>query len=161
MHDIDFAALRASRARPAADPIQSPQSSWRRDWLRHIAILAIAFVAAWLIFGNRDSGPAPTPIDADGLHVLIVRDPDKKDITAGQASVQSSTLIDEWCKANNAKFRRFDKADELDAEDRVWREMRATVTDPPSMVTLRNGRASVGPIPDGIEAAKTQLERLK
>lgn len=160
MPDIDFAALRASRSRPAANPAPQSQPSPRREWLRYIALCAVAFGLAWVLFGGRDPGPGPNPIDAEGLHVLIVRDPDKT-ITAGQASVVNSVAVAEWSKANNAKFRRYDAADDLTKEDRVWREMRATVTDPPAIVTLRNGRASVGPIPDGIDAAKAQLERLK
>lgn len=160
MPDIDFEALRASRSRPVAIPDPQPQLSSRRDWLRYIALCAVAFVLAWFLFGGRDAGPAPNPIDADGLHVLIVRDPGKQ-ITAGQASVVNSVAVSEWCKANDAKFRRYDVADDLTKEDRVWREMRALVTDPPSMVTLRKGRASVGPIPDGIPAVTAQLERLK
>jgi hypothetical protein len=160
MPDIDFDALRASRSRPAVNSAQQPQSPPRRDWLRHVALCAIAFALAWFLFGGRDSAPGPNPIDADGLHVLIIRDPGKQ-ITAGQASVVNSVAVSDWAKANDAKFRRYDVADDLTKEDRVWREMRALVTDPPSMVTLRNGRASVGPIPDGIPAATAQLERLK
>ena len=162
MPDIDFDALRASRNRFTPQPVVVSAKEWqagkRRDWLRYIALCAIAFGLAWALFGGRDSTPGPNPIDAVGLHVLIVRDPSKQ-ITAGQASVINSIAVSEWAKANDAKFRRYDVADDLTKEDRVWREMRALVTDPPSMVTLRNGRASVGPIPDGIPAATAQLER--
>ena len=157
MPNIDFAALRASRQRPAVQP--QPQQP-RRDWLRYIAFAAVAIAILWLVSNRQPPGPGPTPIDADGLHVLIVRDPDAT-MTPGQSSVVNSIVVPEWCKANEAKYRRFDAADDLSSEDRVWREMRATVTTPPAFVTLRNGRANVGPIPDGIDAAKAQLERLK
>jgi hypothetical protein len=164
MPDIDFDALRASRNRSTPQPVVVSAKDWqagkRRDWLRYIALCLLAFGLAWFMFGGRDSTPGPNPIDADGLHVLIIRDPSKQ-ITAGQASVVNSVAVSDWAKANDAKFRRYDVADDLTKEDRVWREMRALVTDPPSMVTLRNGRASVGPIPDGIPAATAQLERLK
>jgi hypothetical protein len=133
----------------------------RRQWLSWAAWAALVAFIAWQQFGPIPTpGPGPNPIDAEGLHVLIVRDPSKT-ITAGQASVVNSVAVAEWSKANNAKFRRYDVADDLTKEDRVWREMRALVTDPPSMVTLRNKRANVGPIPDGIPAVTAQLERLK
>jgi hypothetical protein len=163
MPSIDFAALRASRQRPTAQPQpqqpQQPQQP-RRDWLRYIAFAAVSIAIVWLVANRQPPGPGPSPIDADGLHVLIVRDPDAT-MTPGQSSVVNSTIIPDWAKANEAKYRRFDAADDLSSEDRVWREMRATVTTPPAFVTLRNGRANVGPIPDGIDAAKAQLERLK
>jgi hypothetical protein len=160
MPDIDFAALRASRQQSAPQPQPTP----RRDWLQVVAIAVIVLGIAWLLLrgtGPRpEPGPRPTPIDVQGLHVLIVRDPSKPG-TAGQQAVVNSVEVSQWAKANDAKFRRYDAEDDLSTEDRVWREMRALATSPPQMVTLKNGRAAVSAIPDGIDAAKAQLERLR
>jgi len=162
MPNIDFAALRAARQPQLAAPI-APQQPQRHEWVRYAAFAIAAILLALWLSGRGPTptpGPGPNPIDAEGLHVLIVRDPSKT-ITAGQASVVNSTAVADWAKSNSAKFRRYDVADDLTKEDRVWREMRALVTDPPSLVTLKNKRANVGPIPDGIPAATAQLERLK
>jgi hypothetical protein len=161
MPNIDIAALRRARQQPAPAPQPAPPSPERREWIKWLALAAAAVALAWVLSGRGITpGPGPTPIDAEGLHVLIVVDPSKS-LTAGQAAVVNSAIIPDWAEANAAKYRRYDAKDDLSTEDRVWREMRATVTDPPAMVTLKNGRASVGPVPDGIDRAKAQLERLR
>lgn len=161
MPEIDFAALRASR-QPTPQP--QPPAQHRRDWLSYLAVAVIVFGVAWLLFRGPgptpEPGPTPTPIDVQGLHVLIVRDPSKPG-TAGQQAVVNSVEVSQWCKNNDAQFRRYDADDDMATEDRVWREMRALATSPPQMVTLKNGRAAVSAIPDGIEAARAQLERLR
>lgn len=129
-----------------------------------LRLIALAAIVA-ILFAQREGGilPAPEPdIDADGFHVLLVFDAEARDkITAGQGAVLNSTKVSEWVTGNGGEFRRYDARDTLDDEAPVWNEMHQRAIDPPQMVTLKDGRAEIQKIPDGIEATIRALERLK
>lgn len=128
-----------------------------------LRLIALAGIIAWLALQGGGIGPAPAPdIDADGFYVLLVFDGDARDtITAGQGSVLNSARVADWVKSNSGEFRRYDAKDSLDAESPPWQEMRELAADPPQMIALKDGRASVQKIPDGIDATIRALERLK
>lgn len=129
-----------------------------------LRLIALVAIVAWLLVGKDGSIlPSPKPdIDVEGFHVLLVYDAEARDkITAGQGSVLNSTKVSEWVAGNGGEFRRYDARDTLDAEEPVWKEMHQRAIDPPQMVTLKDGRAEIQKIPDGIEATIRALERLK
>lgn len=132
--------------------------------MSQLRLIALAAIVLWML-AQKDGGigPSPTPdIDVDGFHVLLVFDADARDkITPGQGSVLNSTQVSEWVTGNGGEFRRYDARDTLDDEAPVWKEMHQRAIDPPQMVVLKDGRAEIQKIPDGIEATIRALERLK
>lgn len=136
----------------------------RNAQLRLIALVAIV---AWLLVG-KEGGILPSPkpdIDVEGFHVLLVYDAEARDkITAGQGSVLNSVKVSQWVESKGGELRRYDVRDSLETlgdGERAWQEMHKLAADPPQMVTLKDGRAEVQKIPDGIEATIRALEQLK
>lgn len=129
-----------------------------------LRLIALVAIVAWLVAGNEGGIlPSPKPdIDVEGFYVLMVTDAEARDkVTAGQGSALNSVKVSDWVKSNGGDFRKYDARDTLDAENQVWMEMHQRATDPPQMVTLKDGRAEIQKIPDGIEATIRALERLK
>lgn len=129
-----------------------------------LRLIALVAIVAWLVAGNEGGIlPSPKPdIDVEGFYVLMVTDAEARDkVTAGQGSALNSVKVSDWVKSNGGDFRKYDARDTLDAENQVWREMHQRATDPPQMVILKDGRAEIQKVPDGIDATIRALERLK
>jgi hypothetical protein len=159
--NIDFAALRAARQPQQAAPI-APQPSRRREWLRYIAICGAAFLLAWALSGRGITpGPGPTPIDADGLHVLVMTPADLAGLSKEQKEFLASAKIADWVESKQGKYRSYPQSQNIDNEDPVWREIRGQLAPPYLVGVLKNRRLTKMEAPQGIDAGIAALERVR
>ena len=149
---INLDHLGTQRPEPASSSADPVAATPRRQWLSWIAWAALVAFIAWQQFGGRIVPPKPD-IDVDGLYVLMVADGDRRDITVGQGAALSSVLVEKKVVEMSGKYRRADRKDDLEVYGEPWVAMQRAATNPPQMVTAKNGRIEVRSVPDGVDAA--------
>lgn len=148
-------SLRPAEAAPAVPP--------QRNWML-IAMAAVIAFLLFLQFGRTTPGPSPEPtpdVDIAGRYMLLLVDESKRDsISSDQAPVLNSVKIADWCEENDVKYQRLDPRDDTSAIEDVWRQLAKVAADQPSMTTLNDGKVKTQPVPAGIDAAITELEKV-
>lgn len=159
---IDLSILRREPTQqqpsaPVATPFDPPQP--RRDWIIWVVAAVVLFViVAWW---RSDAGPSPTPIDADGIHVLVVKPVDLSGLTQGQKEFITSAKVADWVEANDGKYRAYREDQNADNEEQIWRDLRREADGTHRVVVVKNRRLTRMTVPDGIDAGIKVLEGIR
>lgn len=158
---IDLSKL--SRPAVKSQPIVTHAVS--DDWKRRIQVAAwfvAAIVVVWVLSGRGVSpGPRPTPIDADGLHVLVIEPDDRATVTKGQNEFVNSVKIAEWVDSQEGQFRRYAESQNLDKADPVWRELRSQADGTYRVIVAKDRKLTRMQLPDGVEKGIRALEGVR
>lgn len=155
---IDLTAL----STPASQPQVSAEARPERPSLLSKAIwigLVILAVMWWRSGG--DVTPGPDPIDADGLHVLVVEPDDPKAITKLQSEFVNSIKIADWVDSKQGQYRRFRQSQDISKADPIWQKMKDQSDATNRVVIVKDKRPYRMPIPDGVEAGIQALEGIR
>jgi len=127
-----------------------------------IGWLLIGLAVFSLVKGGGIVPFAPAPIDAPGLHVLIVEETDDRDtIDKGHLSVLQSTLVKQDVAAAGGQFRQYDASESPAAEP--WKTaMSRPRQSTPWLIVSNPGKGGFeGPLPNSIDATKQVIGGLK
>lgn len=155
---IDLSALNAPVAQPqevAETKPQGPSLLTKAIWIG-LVILAVM----WWRSGG-DVTPGPDPIDADGLHVLVVEPADRSTVSKLQNEFVNSIKVAEWVDSKQGKFRRFNENANMTPESEIWKKMREQADATNRVVVVKDNRPYRMPLPEGVEAGIKALEGIR
>jgi hypothetical protein len=156
---VDLSSL--SRPLAKREPVASqPGPAASRGWLTVAAWCVVGVMIFWALSG-RESGPSPTPIDVDGLHVLVVEPDDRASVTKGQNEFINSVKVAEWVDGKSGQFRRYPESQNLDRVDPIWRELRSQADGTYRVIIAKDRKLTRMQLPDGIEAGIAALEGVR
>jgi len=156
---IDLSILR--REPQVSAPATAPKRRPQRDgtWMV-IAVIAIVLCSiAWVMI-KRD-GPTPSPIDDDGMYVLVVKPTDLSPLTNGQKEFLTSAKVADWVDANGGQYRAYPESQNTDNENQIWRDLRREADATHRVIVAKNRRLTRMTVPDGIDAGIAALERIR
>jgi hypothetical protein len=154
---IDLSALRQSQ--PATQPVRQSTDQPRRDWIIWIVVAVVLFaVVGWW---RSDVGPSPTPIDNEGMYVLVVKPTDLSSLTQGQKEFVTSAKVADWVNANKGEYRAYPENQNTDSEDQIWRDLRREADGTHRVIVAKNRRLTRMTVPDGIDQGIRVLEGIR
>jgi hypothetical protein len=155
---IDLSALNAPITQPQEIAQAKPQGPSLLN--KAIAIGLVILAVMWFRSGG-DVAPGPIPIDADGLHVLVIEPADRTTVSKLQNEFVNSIKIAEWVDSKQGQFRRFNESADITPESEIWKEMRKQADATNRVVVVKDKRPYRMPLPEGVEAGIKALEGIK
>jgi hypothetical protein len=155
---LDLSALNAPVAQPQGMPAEQPQSPG--FWSKAIAVGLVVLAIMWFFRGG-DISPGPNPIDADGLHVLVVEPADRSTVSKLQNEFINSVKIADWVDSKKGQFRRAPESASLKEAGEIWQEMRKLADGMNRVVVVKDNRPYRMPLPEGVEAGIKALEGIR
>jgi hypothetical protein len=161
--DLSGLSRKKPKTTPVAAVVSNPplRSSDFRNWVIVALIATVAFMGFWML-GGRLPTPNPGPvIDAEGLHVLIVKPSNEAGMSDGQKDFLKSAKVAEWVDEQGGKFRSYPESQDMSNEEQVWRDMRAELSPPFVVGILEDRKLKKLEAPDGIEPGIQALQRAR
>ena len=155
---IDLSALNVLNAEPQEIATARPQGP--SFWNKAIAVGLVVLAIMWWR-GGGDIAPGPSPIDADGLHVLVVEPADRSTVTKLQNEFVNSVKIADWVDSKKGQFRRAPESASLKEAGEIWQEMRKLADGMNRVVVVKDNRPYRMPLPEGVDAGIKALEGIR
>ena len=127
---------------------------------RPLWVLVIACALLFVFGGKGGAIFTPPPIDAEGLHVLIIEETaDRNNLPVSQAAVLQSIQLRSYVQEKNGNYRQLDDDSNMELAAQKWKDAMLLPRDSLPWLIVSNKGGYTGPLPETLEETMAILKK--